>query len=161
MTVRNRCASCREPISLLWASWNSGTKIPSTVSSPYRSLAARNGSALAPFEKKRPNLPRWSRISSTLCPPASKEWRWRTSTNLEKGLEKKDFPSLPVLFCSSDQRRTNWASLIPSRFRTISRVAPSTALSTVSTIMAVPSFFLRLTCMVAMLTCPAPKRVPI
>ena len=52
MTVRNRCASYREPISLLWASWNSGTKIPSTVSSPYRSLAARNGSALAPFEKK-------------------------------------------------------------------------------------------------------------
>ena len=26
MTVRNRCASCREPISLLWASWNSGTE---------------------------------------------------------------------------------------------------------------------------------------
>lgn len=160
MTVRNRCASCREPISLLWASWNSGTKIPSTVSSPYRSLAARNGSALAPFEKRDQTFPDGAGFPRPCVHPLQKNGDGGYRLTLKRtGKEGFSFSSSP--FCSSDQRRTNWASLIPSRFRTISRVAPSTALSTVSTIMAVPSFFLRLTCMVAMLTCPAPKRVPI
>lgn len=132
----------------------------STVSSPYRSLAARNGSALAPFEKRDQTFPDGAGFPRPCVHPLQKNGDGGHRLTLKKDWKRRIF----LLFQSFLQFRSEADQLgitdtvkVPYNLKgsPIDRAVDGEYHH------GSPFFFLRLTCMVAMLTCPAPKRVPI